>query len=182
MFQLITGGSGSGKSSYAEGQTLRASGQKRGMAEGKPCLYIATMKPCGEEALKKIERHRRLREGKGFATIECCQGLDGIRLPKNSGVLLECVSNLAANELYGEDGVLYNRQEIAERILRGIGHILGQTENLVAVTDEVSSDVSNYSNATKEYIALLGMVNGQLACMADRVTEVVYGIPVVIKG
>lgn len=187
MFQLITGGSGSGKSSYAEMQvlqfvkerTLQSSG--RNLSKNFPCIYIATMKPCGDETLKKIGRHRRLRAGKGFETIECYQGLGKITLPQNSGVLLECLSNLAANEFYGEDKTLRDRQETAERILDGVRHILNQTEHLVAVTNEVSSDVWNYSYETQEYTALIGTVNQQLACMADKVTEVVYGIPVPVK-
>lgn len=181
MLHLITGGSGSGKSSYAEAQTLCMSGEKKIPEAEAPFLYIATMKPYGEETLKKIERHRQLRAGKGFVTIECYRGLGGIKLPKNRGVLLECLSNLAANELYGRDGSLNDRQETADRILEGIGNILNQTDQLVAVTNEVSSDIGDYSCETKEYIALLGLINQRLAYMADQVTEVVYGIPVPIK-
>lgn len=187
MLQLITGGSGSGKSSYAEEQVLQPVKERilqssgRELSKNLPCIYLATMKPCGEEALKKIERHRRLRAGKGFETIECYQEPDKITLPQNSGVLLECIANLAANELYEEDGTLRDRQETAEKILDGVRHILNQTDHLVIVTNEVSSDVWNYSYETQEYAALIGTVNQQLACMADKVTEVVYGIPVPVK-
>ena len=38
-----------------------------------------------------------------------------------------------------------------------------------------------YSFETKEYIAMLGRLNQRLADMADKVTEVVYGIPVPVK-
>lgn len=188
MFRLITGGSGSGKSSYAERQILQFVKERmlqslgRNLSKNFPCLYIATMKPCGEETQKKIGRHRGLRAGKGFETIECYQGIDKITLPQNSGVLLECISNLAANEFYEEDGTLRDRQETAEKILDGVRHILNQTDHLVVVTNEVSSDVWNYSYETQEYTALIGTVNQQLACMADKVTEVVYGIPVPVKG
>lgn len=186
MFQLVTGGSGSGKSAYAEAQILRSAKEalcipRRNFAEKPPCLYIATMKPYGEETFQKIERHRRKRAGKGFETIECYKELDKIMLPKNSGILLECLSNLAANELYREDGVLNDRYETVERILKGIRHISGQTDHLIVVTNEVSSDTWGYSHETKEYIALVGAVNQRLARMADKVTEVVYGIPVPIK-
>ncbi|MCI8560066.1 MAG: bifunctional adenosylcobinamide kinase/adenosylcobinamide-phosphate guanylyltransferase [Dorea sp.] len=182
MLHLITGGSGSGKSSYAEEQMLYISGQTRNQEEKDPCVYLATMKPYGKEALMKIERHRKLRASKGFVTVECYKELDRIRLPKNSGILLECMSNLGANELYGEDGTLKNRHKTAKKILKGIGHILKQTENLVIVTNEVSSEDKDYSEEILEYIYLLGEVNQELACMADKVTEVVYGIPVPVKG
>ena len=50
MIHLITGGSGSGKSEYAE-KLLTGSVKKEN-----PYFYIATMKPYGEETLKKIEK------------------------------------------------------------------------------------------------------------------------------
>lgn len=182
MFHLITGGSGSGKSAYAEERILYYSGLEKVMAGIKrPCIYLAVMKPYGEESLRKIERHRRMRAGKGFITVERYTGLDRMVLPPNSGILLECLSNLTANEFYREDGSLNDGLETAKRILEGIRYLLEQTDNLVVVTNEVGSDVGNYSCKTKEYIALLGKLNQRLAGMADRVTEVVYGIPVPIK-
>ena len=68
MFHLITGGSGSGKSEYAEQKLMEyASHSKR----NKKRYYIATMIPFGKETEEKIARHRKLRAGKGFETIEC---------------------------------------------------------------------------------------------------------------
>ena len=56
MFHLITGGSGSGKSEYAEQKLMEyASHSKR----NKKRYYIATMMPFGKETEEKIARHRR---------------------------------------------------------------------------------------------------------------------------
>ena len=63
MMTLIIGGSGSGKSAFAE-QYLAE------IAKEEKKYYIATMKIYDEEGRKKVERHRRQRAGKGFATIE----------------------------------------------------------------------------------------------------------------
>ena len=65
MLHLIIGGSGSGKSEYAENQAVLLSKK-----EDLSLYYIATMKPFGEEGKRRVERHRRLRSGKGFFTIE----------------------------------------------------------------------------------------------------------------
>lgn len=173
MIHLVTGGSGSGKSAYAE-EALTGGGKGR-------FLYIATMKPYGSETLKKIRRHRELREGKGFCTLECYENLGSLFLEENDGVLLECISNLTANECYREAGVFQDDIETEDRIVDGVSSIAAQTGNLLVVTNEVSQDVNGYSQETKRYIALLGRVNRRLACMADHVTEVVYGIPVKIK-
>ena len=66
MLAVITGGSGSGKSEYAE--SVATSLAKR---DGLPLYYIATMRPFGAEGMWRVERHRKLRAGKGFETIEC---------------------------------------------------------------------------------------------------------------
>ena len=50
MFQIVTGGSGSGKSAFAEALAMEL-GEKR--------YYIATMYPFGEESKQKIARHRK---------------------------------------------------------------------------------------------------------------------------
>ena len=97
MISLIYGGSGCGKSEYAEGVVLA-------LSEPGSRYYIATMKAYGEEGRKRVERHRNLRKGKGFQTIECPVNIAGAleQIPDPSGatVLLECVSNLLANEMF----------------------------------------------------------------------------------
>jgi phosphoribosylaminoimidazolecarboxamide formyltransferase/IMP cyclohydrolase/phosphoribosylaminoimidazolecarboxamide formyltransferase len=70
-----------------------------------------------DETMKKIERHHRLRAGKGFRTLEKYTDLSELEIPKNQGILLECISNLVANELYREDGTLNDLKETKEEIL-----------------------------------------------------------------
>lgn len=174
MIHLITGGSGSGKSAYAEDWL-------KSRAKSGPLLYIATMQPFGEEAKKRIERHHVLRKGKGFATLECYTDLAQADIPHANGILLECMSNLVANELFREDGRLNDRKETREKILQGVLHLTGTTDVLAIVTNEVTADLQDYSEETKIYQSLLGEINQELAKLADIVTEVVYGIPVVVK-
>ena len=53
MLILVTGGSGSGKSAFAEDRVLSLGEAKR--------IYIATMHPFDQESFKRIERHRKMR-------------------------------------------------------------------------------------------------------------------------
>ena len=92
MMILVTGGSGSGKSAFAE-DCVVACGEM-------PRVYIATMYPFDEESRKRVKRHRDMRFGKGFDTVECYTGLSEVRVPKGCTVLLECMSNLVANEIF----------------------------------------------------------------------------------
>ena len=81
MLVVVTGGSGSGKSAFAEDRVLSFGESRR--------IYIATMQAFDEESHRRIRRHRRMRSGKGFETIERYTELDELILPKNCVVLLE---------------------------------------------------------------------------------------------
>ena len=64
MMVVVTGASGSGKSEYAEGVAVKLAGKG-------DLYYLATMRVYGEEGVRRVERHRKLRAGKGFQTAEC---------------------------------------------------------------------------------------------------------------
>ena len=87
MITLITGGSGCGKSTYAESRMLSYS---------LPRVYVATMIPCGEDAARRIARHRQLRAGKGFETLEKGVDVGGLPLPEGAGE----VTSLAYSEFF----------------------------------------------------------------------------------
>ena len=176
MIHLVTGGSGSGKSEYAE-KWLTDRKKKDDIF-----IYIATMLPYTEETCKKIERHQRMRAGKGFQTMEKYRDLAEAEIPKNQGILLECISNLVANELYREDGTLHDLEKTEEKILAGVRRLNNLTTRLVIVTNEVTADINGYSRETDKYRECIGKVNQRIAGSADIVTEVVYGIPVRVKG
>lgn len=169
MTTLITGGSKCGKSRLAEKLLDRYTENK---------FYIATMQPYGEEAFAAIERHRKIRAGKGFETVERYTGLDGLILPEGCCVLLECIANLCANEMFGGDGI----NDPTERIMRGIENIRRQAGEFVIVTNNVGSDGIDYTPETNKYIEVMGRLNARIAALADNVTECVYGVPVILKG
>lgn len=171
MMHLITGASASGKSAYAEQALSRSASTEK--------YYIATMRPWGAEGTARVKKHRAMRDGKGFQTIEAFHTLETLKLPARGSLMLECMSNLLANEQFelgGTDG------EILARIQRGIQNLMAQTEDLILVTNEIFSDGCPYDADTVRYIRLLGDLNIWLARQADAVTEVVYGIPIRRKG
>ena len=171
MLILVTGGSGSGKSAFAESVVM---GLKT-----RPNLYIATMYPFDEECHRRIARHRLMRRDKGFETLECYTGLKDAKIPSSGTTLLECMSNLLANEQFELGGT---DEEILDRIQQGIQNLKEQTDDLIIVTNEIFSDGCRYDAETVRYIRLLGNLNIRMAEEADAVTEVVYGIPICRKG
>ena len=177
MMTLIIGGSGSGKSAYAEDYMVSIS-------EDRKKYYIATMQIYDEEGKRKVERHRMLRGGKGFSTIE--QPVDiGKAAEKMEAedrtALLECVSNLTANEMFSGE-VPGTEEVITEKIVGGIAVLNRELTHLVIVSNNVFEDGNVYDKTTMAYIRAMGRINQKLAEMADEVVEVVVGIPIVIKA
>lgn len=170
MMILLTGGSACGKSSYAESLCLRFA---------QPRYYIAAMRPYGEGSTEKIERHRQMRRGKGFETIERYTDLAGLTLPERGTVLLECICNLTANEMFDDAG---NMTDPFDAVVDGVAALRRQCEVLMVVTNDVGSDNKDYDPGTKAYIRALGRINAALAQQADHVYELVCGIPLVLKG
>ena len=73
MLILVSGGAGSGKSEFAEGLVTFSGLDGR--------VYLATMKVWDAESVRRVERHRQMRAGKGFETLECPENLAGLTLP-----------------------------------------------------------------------------------------------------
>jgi len=165
MFTLIIGGAASGKSEYAEGHVLSLPGRR---------VYLATMEPSG--AADRVERHRRMRAGKGFETVERYADLSGLRLPPDANVLLECLGNLVANELYSPQG------GGPDAVLAGVERLLDQCAHLTVVTNEVCSGGTDYAGDTLTYLKELARIDRILAARADCVVEVVCGLPNILKG
>lgn len=170
MMILITGGSGCGKSFFAEQLCMKQPG---------PRYYLAAMQPYGEEGEARIRRHRALREGKGFETVERYTDYASLKLPARGTALLECVANLTANEMFGPDGSV---TDPVERVLSGISAVSDQCRTLIVITNDVGSDGVRYEATTESYIHALGRINAALAEGADTVIEMVAGIPLFLKG
>ena len=171
MFTLVIGGAASGKSAYAEDLILHAGPLPR--------FYIATMEPFDGECRARIARHRASRAQKSFETVERYTNLEQLRLPERGAVLLECMSNLVANELYSPRGA---GADTERAILRGIDALLPQCQELVVVSNEVFSGGCDYEGDTLQYLRILAAVNRALAARAGQVAEIVCGQAVYYKG
>ena len=92
MKAFIIGGSGNGKSAFAEKVAAKLGGKM---------IYIATMPIFSEEDIKVVERHHKLRAGRGFETLERPQRIDDVP-DHGETVLLECMSTHVANVMFGD--------------------------------------------------------------------------------
>ncbi len=235
MLHIVYGGSASGKSSYAESFALSLQGDGR-------LLYIATMYPykwntteLDPETMQRIERHRAMRADKGFDTVECYRHVEHIVAKRQDVLLLECMSNLLANEMYLEpdaeavgiagkaevntetvgmagkaevdtekagmagkaevdtetagtdtnagSGMSKTLSPVSKKIVQALVDLSTRVQDVVIVTNDVFSDGGSltYDESTREYVRNLAEINCALAWEAATITEVVCGIPVIVK-
>lgn len=189
MLHIVYGGSASGKSSYAESFAMSLQGDGR-------LLYIATMYPykwntteLDPETIQRIERHRAMRADKGFDTVECYRHVEHIMAKRQDVLLLECMSNLLANEMYLEpdsnagSDMAETMSPVSKKIVQALVNLSTRVQDVVIVTNDVFSDGGSltYDESTREYVKNLAEINCALAREAATVTEVVCGIPVIVK-
>ena len=189
MLHIVYGGSASGKSSYAESFAMSLQGDGR-------LLYIATMYPykwntteIDPETMQRIERHRAMRADKGFDTVECYRHVEHIVAKRQDVLLLECMSNLLANEMYLEpdsnagSDMAETMSPVSNKIVQALIDLSTRVQDVVIVTNDVFSDGGSltYDESTREYVKNLAEINCALAREAATVTEIVCGIPVIVK-
>lgn len=166
---FIYGGASSGKSALAERFLCGLDGSRK--------LYIAAMQPFVKEDFEKVARHRKMRLGKGFETIEQYTCLDEVTIRENSAVLLECLTNLVANEMFSP-----NAPNPKQAVLSGLASLKKKAKHLIIVSGEVCSDGVEYPPETLAYQRLLAEVNRKAAAQSDICVETVCGIPIFLKG
>jgi adenosylcobinamide kinase/adenosylcobinamide-phosphate guanylyltransferase len=173
---LVTGGCRSGKSAYAER-----------LAEllPSPRLYVATAPVCDEEMQRRIDEHRRARQGRGWETIE--EQLDLIGVFSANGqynvVLVDCVTLWVNNLMYyaDRDGRRITEANVAglcDGVLKAAGTCRG---TVIFVSNEVGLGVVPENEQARRYRDLVGRANQLIAARADAVTLVCCGIPIPLK-
>lgn len=165
MIVVVTGGSGSGKSAFAEDLLVALGGERR--------VYLATMEARDGESRRRVARHRAMRAAKGFETVECPRNLGAWALPEGASVLLEDLPNWVAGELFGGD---------VARMRPALEALMARCRDLVIVTGDVFADGVAYDATTERYRRYLAALVKEIACRADAVVEVVFSIPVWLKG
>ena len=169
MIIAVIGKEKSGKSSLAEAIALD-------VASGKKKVYLATMQIIDDASKDRVKRHRRMREGKGFITVEQLYDigncLDFMNDLEDTTVLLECVSNLVGNEMYRQDREFSSDEVLAQYIIGEIVDLSGKVSNLICVCNEFSEDENIYDEATNRFIGINNYVNQLLRKEVDIIHEV----------
>jgi len=174
---LVTGGSRSGKSSYA----LSLAPEK-----GVSRLFIATCPPVDAEMEARIIRHREERRGKGWDTLEL-QLLPADAIKDSFAydfVVVDCLSLWVNNLMYEAEksGKLLDEGRMAELAGALLSAFAGHPGGVVFVTNEVGLGIIPDNPASRQYRDLLGRCNQVMAAGAGKVILMTCGLPHKLKG
>lgn len=165
---LITGGERSGKSAYAEAEALGLSPQP---------VYIATARIWDEEFAERVRRHQE-RRGPEWTNIEEEKALSRHELSGRT-VLIDCVTLWATNFFFDlEQDIDRALQEMKAELER----LFAQGAHFILVTNEIGLGGVPMDAVQRRFTDLQGWINQYIAARADRVTLMVCGIPVPVKG
>jgi adenosylcobinamide kinase/adenosylcobinamide-phosphate guanylyltransferase len=173
---LITGGSRSGKSAFAQ----RAAETLPG-----PRAYVATCPVIDPEMEERIRKHREARRGKGWKTIEENVDLAGvIRRAEGCRVLLVDCLTLWINNLLHEaelGGKRFTEETAAELCRELIDACRTFPGTVIFVTNELGMGIIPDNETARRFRDIAGRCNQEIAAAADTVTLVVSGIPLELK-
>jgi len=164
---LVTGGTASGKSRWAE---------RLALAHGKKPVYIATAQAHDDEMAIKIAQHRAGR-GEKWRLIEApfdlVWAIDTIKADEIA--LIDCLTMWLSNHLLAENDIATRRAELLDRM-----HDIAAP--LIFVTNEVGQCVVPDNRLARQFQQQQGLLNQLIAARADLVVAVMSGLPLVLKG
>ena len=188
MIHFILGGARSGKSRYAEQQTLLQADKNN------PPVYIATATITDDEMKARIAKHQSDRYG-NWQLIECPLELTACIEKASTGktYLLDCLTLWLNNQLYlaetEQQTQGLNSSHIEQRLKSEIDlfittlseHFSDDSHHIVIVSNEVGLGVIPMGETTRLFVDYCGWLNQAVAKIAQRVTLVTAGLPLTLK-
>jgi adenosylcobinamide kinase/adenosylcobinamide-phosphate guanylyltransferase len=173
---LVTGGTRSGKSKFAEDLAGRI---------GEEIIYLATAQALDDEMKERIKRHQQ-RRPKNWRTIEEPLEASGIisGCQRGATVLLDCLTLFLSNWFF-KDEVLsleYREEIINQKIASLAKTVKGSEANIIIVSNELGWGLVPENELSRRFRDLAGDANQRIAEVCEEVYLLISGIPVQIKG
>lgn len=164
---LVIGGATSGKSKFAENLVFRSQ---------LPRIYIATAQAFDDEMRQKISAHKDMR-GPDWITKEAPLDLAKALAdcPEDHIVLVDCLTMWLSNLILAE-------YDIDTEVNRLLTTCKARTGAVIFVTNEVGHGIVPDNALARKFRNAQGRLNQDIAQLCDRVTLVVAGLPMNLKG
>lgn len=167
---FVLGGARSGKSRLA---------QQRAENSGLAPVLVATATAGDDEMADRIARHRAERDAR-WQTVEEPLDLAG-RLATEARpgriLVVDCLTLWLTNVMFAPDGLDPDRE--GEGLAATLSGLAGP---VLLVSNEVGLGIVPDNRLARTFRDHQGRLNQRIAAVADRVTFVVAGLPLVLKG
>lgn len=167
---LVLGGQRSGKSRYAEALVL---------ASSRAPVYLATAGHDANDAdmVARIALHRGRRDARWRTVEEPLQLAAALRREADDGyhVLVECLTVWLSNLMMAERDIEADTAEVCAALTEVRGAV-------TLVSGEVGLGLIPDNALARRYADALGVMNQQIAAVADRVVLIAAGLPLVLKA
>ena len=177
---LVTGGSRSGKSKFAEDI----------LKDEDDVLYIATAKAYDDEMKERIKKHK-MRRKETWTTYEGHRNLDGvIKKFEGKNVMLDCITIMCTNIMFDEckdfDNITNEQIESINKTIKlEISKLISECRKkdlrLVMVTNEIGCGIVPENKLSRIFRDTQGTINQFIASLCDEVYMVACGLPLKLK-
>lgn len=176
---MVTGGSRSGKSEFAERYVLH---------NAEKCAYIATAEILDDEMAERVALHQRRRRNGRWLNYEAPYDADKVMasLPEEAdAVLFDCLTIYMCNLFYGKNAPEGEFLERCAVVLQQIDALIEAARKsgkiVVFVTNEVGCGIVPGEKMSREYRDLAGWVNQSVGAAADELYLCVCGQAIDMK-
>ena len=172
---LVTGGTRSGKSDFALERADEFGGRR---------CFIATCPVTDKEMAARIEKHRRLREGTGWLTVEEPLAIAAVvERDEHDLYLIDCLTLWVSNQMLNCSA---KGRECSEAFIESktgtmIAAAAAARAAVVFVTGEVGLGIVPENELARRYRDLVGRCNRIVAAAADEAVLVSCGLPLYLK-
>ncbi|MGB0496557.1 MAG: bifunctional adenosylcobinamide kinase/adenosylcobinamide-phosphate guanylyltransferase [Kangiellaceae bacterium] len=174
MIKLILGGARSGKSSFAENIAK---------TNHKNVCYIATATAGDNEMADRIAHHQSTRPKhwdlmeEPFYLSQSMRNLENFR----GTVLIDCVTLWLSNWICLVDQEPNKLNDWQDERQNFLDALVTSRSKVIIVSNEVGSGIVPMGELTRQFADNAGWLNQNLAEIADQVTLVVAGLPLLLK-
>lgn len=167
MIIYISGGTRSGKSSYA---------QKLALEKSKNPVYVATAKIWDEDFAARVERHKAER-GPEWRLLESETNIHLLPI-ENEVVVVDCVTLWLTN-------IFMEYREDIEKSLNAfkmqVGELRRKDGTFIIISNEIGMGLHAETALGRKFTDLHGWANQYVASIADEAIFMVSGLPLRLK-